>query len=167
MIIYNQTFYIQIKAEQEGVKAILKFDKETNDFSLSTNEKSRSGKNNAEYKIDVETATSEKIEATFTDIETGEVYVINTDELQASFAFLLPIGVIIGEALLAHLVAAGLAFTIAGITYVVATEIINDLQKKKDNHYAAKLKKDVLYIGASLLLSQAATHLASGKDGNI
>lgn len=131
-ILVNNDKKLQIKAELDGVKAILKFDKETYDLSLSTNEKSKkSGKNNTEYKIDVETATSEKIEATFTDSETGEEYVINTDELQASFAFLLPIGVVIGEALLAHLIAAGLAFTIAGVTYVVATEVIQDLQKRK------------------------------------
>ena len=152
-ILVNNDKKIQIKAERDGVKAILKFDKETYELSLSTNEKSKkTGKNNTEYKIDVETATSEQIEATFTDVESGEEYVVNTDELQASFAFLLPIGVVIGEALLAHLVAAGLAFTIAGISYVAATEVIKELQKKKDNHYAAKLKNDVLYIGNRVLV---------------
>ena len=39
-------------------------------------------------------------------------------------ATVLPLGVVIGETLLAHLVAVGLAITIGGITYAAATEII-------------------------------------------
>lgn len=164
-ILVNNSKKLQIKAERDGVKAILKFDKETNELSLNTNEKSnKSGKNNRDYKIDVKTATDEKIEATFIDIETGEEYSINTDELQASFAFLLPLGVVIGETLLAHLVAAGLAITIAGVTYAAATEVIEKLNKEKHNHYAAKLKSNVLYIGNNVSLSTAASLLKSGED---
>ena len=164
-ILVNNNKKLQIKAEQDGVKAILKLDKETNELSLNTNEKSnKSGKNEREYKIDVETATSEKIEATFIDLETGEEYSVNTDELQASIAFLIPLGVVIGEALLAHLVAAGLAITIAGMTYVVATEVIEKLNKENHNHYAAKLKNDKLYIGNNISLKAAGEFLKDGGD---
>lgn len=75
-----------------------------------------------------------------------------------------PLGVVIGETLLAHLVAAGLAITIAGVTYAAATEVIEKLNKEKHNHYAAKLKSNVLYIGNNVSLSTAASLLKSGDD---
>lgn len=175
---------IQIKTEQDGVEAVLNFDKETNEIilitneqplnfeenmqpqSLEVNEQSQSLEENEKvYKVDVETATSEKIVATFTDSETGEEYFVNTDQLQASIAFLVPIGVIIGEALLAHLVSAGLAIIIGGVTYAAATEVIKDLQKKKEyDHYVAKLDNNALFIGNNISLSTAASHLISGGD---
>lgn len=164
-ILVNNEKKLQIKTERDGIKAILKLDKETNQLSLNTNEKSKqSKKSERNYRIDIETATSEKIEAVFIDSETGEEYVINTDKLQASLAFLVPLGVVIGEALLAHLVAAGLAITIAGVTYVVASEIVDKLKKEKHNHYAAKLKNNVLYIADNISLAKATSLLKSGGD---
>lgn len=166
---------IQIKTEKDGIEAVLNFDKETNEILLITNEQPQNFEENIQpqsleenekvYKIDVETATSEKIVATFTDIETGEKYFVNTDQLQASIAFLVPIGVIIGEALLAHLVSAGLAIIIGGVTYAAATEVIKDLQKKKEyDHYVAKLDNNVLFIGNNISLSTAASQLITEGD---
>lgn len=117
-----------------------------------------------EYKVDVQQATEHGIVATFTDMNTGEKYEINTNELHASFAFLIPIAVVVGEALLEHLIAMGLAFVIAGVTYTLASEIVPTLRNKNYDHYAAYLKtKEGVYIGNPISLSEAISRL-NGKD---
>jgi hypothetical protein len=56
--------------------------------------------------------------------------VVNSNEAHASMAFLVPIGVVIGEALLSHLIAASAAIVIAGVTYTVASKVASTLRKK-------------------------------------
>lgn len=119
-----------------------------------------------DYKIEVETATEDKIEANFIDIETGEEYNVNSDNLQASFAFLIPLGVIIGEALLSHLIAIGLAVTIAGITYTAVKEVSSKLKKDKHKHYMAMITRGDLYIGNALSRSQAVSRIKSTDTKN-
>jgi hypothetical protein len=162
-ILVNNDKKIQIKTERDGIQGILKFDKETKEISLKTNEKSKNtGKNETKYKVEVDTATEEKIEATFINVETGEEYDVNTDELQASFAFLIPIGIVIGEALIAHLIAIGLALVISGVTYIAYTEFIK--KKRTYSHYMATRQSSGIFIGNGLSASKATSRLKSGGD---
>ncbi|MGP3610597.1 SAR2788 family putative toxin [Anoxybacteroides rupiense] len=116
----------------------LSLDKGTNEFTVTSIETDSQGNQvEKEYKVDVENATEDGIVATFTDMGTGEKYELNTNQLHASFAFLIPIGVIIGEALLEHLIAIGLATVIAGVTYTVASSVSETLRKKQYDHYPA------------------------------
>ncbi|WP_222124336.1 SAR2788 family putative toxin, partial [Bacillus pumilus] len=97
--------------------------KENMKLSLITDEISqKTGEKGKEYKVNIENATNEKIEATFTDTATNKKYEINSDEVTPSFVWFIPIGIVIGEALLAHLISIGLAVTISGVTYVAYSE---------------------------------------------
>lgn len=140
-------------------------DKDTREFTVKSVETDSEGNQvEKEYKVDVQQATEHGIVATFTDMNTGEKYEINTNELHASFAFLIPIAVVVGEALLEHLIAMGLAFVIAGVTYTLASEIVPTLRNKNYDHYAAYLKtKEGVYIGNPISLSEAISRL-NGKD---
>ena len=143
----------------------LSMDKDTREFTVKSVETDSEGNQvEKEYKVDVQQATEHGIVATFTDMNTGEKYEINTNELHASFAFLIPIAVVVGEALLEHLIAMGLAFVIAGVTYTLASEIVPTLRNKNYDHYAAYLKtKEGVYIGNPISLSEAISRL-NGKD---
>ncbi|MGJ7034601.1 SAR2788 family putative toxin [Anoxybacillus eryuanensis] len=143
----------------------LSMDKDTREFTVKSVETDSEGNQvEKEYKVDVQQATEYGIVATFTDMNTGEKYEINTNELHASFAFLIPIAVVVGEALLEHLIALGLAFVIAGVTYTLASEIVPTLRNKNYDHYAAYLKtKEGVYIGNPISLSEAISRL-NGKD---
>ena len=148
----------------------LSLDKGTNEFTVTSIETDSQGNQvEKEYKVDVENATEDGIVATFTDMGTGEKYELNTNELHASFAFLIPIGVIIGEALLEHLIAIGLAAVIAGVTYTVASSVSETLRKKQYDHYPAYIdkKKDRVMIGNKpLTLDKAASRLKGAPPYN-
>ncbi|CAG9610625.1 hypothetical protein [Pseudoneobacillus rhizosphaerae] len=115
--------------------------------------------------MNVETATEEKIEASFTDTTSGKVYTSNSDVFYADFVWMIPIGIIIGEALLAHLISIGLALVIARVTYTIATEVAEELKKRSGNHYPAILihGKGVMIGNKSISLNEAATRLIGPK----
>ncbi|PLR78720.1 hypothetical protein CU633_03980 [Bacillus sp. V3-13] len=139
----------------------LTLDHDTNEFTLSSIETDDNGNERVkEYKVLIENATEEGIVAKFVDAKTGEEYHVNTNELEASFAFLVPIGVVIGEALLAHLISIGLAIVIGGVTYTLASEIASKLKNKNYDHYAAYLNTSKgVYIGDPISFSTAVARL--------
>ncbi|MEC1625384.1 SAR2788 family putative toxin [Bacillus mojavensis] len=141
-------------------------DKEDATAIVTSVEKDENGKDiEKKYEVDIEEANGNDIVATFRDIDTDQVYNVNTKEAQASFAFLAPIAVVVGGALVEHLVAASLAMVIAGVTYTVYSEVSKKIKKqKKYYHYAATLNKGngKLYIGPALSQTQAVKRLKSG-----
>ncbi|MEC3608533.1 SAR2788 family putative toxin [Bacillus glycinifermentans] len=162
-IITNNERELVITAKKGGVKGIMTLDKENMEISLETDEISQdTGKKGKEYKVNIENATDEKIEATFIDTETNEKYEINSDEITASFVWFIPIGIAIGEALLAHLISIGLAVTISGVTYIAYSEFKK--RKRTYSHYMAVRKSKGLFIGNGLKRSAAVARLKRGDD---
>lgn len=146
----------KLKGEQENVEAILTMDKENQELTLATNEESKkTTKKERNYKVIINDIKNDSVVATFIDTETNEVYHIDQTKKEPSFAFLVPIGVVIGEWLLAQLIAAATAVTIGGIVYTVATEVAETLKKEKYNHYAAKIMQGKIWLGPALSLDQA------------
>ncbi|MGE1098579.1 SAR2788 family putative toxin [Bacillus altitudinis] len=162
-IIINNEEKLVIAAEKGGVKGVMTLDKKNMEFSLETDEFSEvTGEKGKEYKINVENATDDKIEGTFIDTETNEKYKINSDEITASFVWFIPVGIVIGEALLAHLISMGLAVTITGVTYVAYSEFKK--HKRTYSHYMAVRKSKGLFIGNGLKRSAAIARLKKGGD---
>ncbi|MRX70733.1 hypothetical protein GJU40_00930 [Bacillus lacus] len=100
--------------------------------------------NNNDYRLlnifnHVDYATDEELIATFIDTETGETYNVNSNEFKASLVWFIPLGVVLGEAIIAHLISAGLAVVIAGITYTDVKEVSEKLKKEKHDLYMAIL----------------------------
>lgn len=122
------------------------------------------------YQVDIHEADGDLLVATFTDKATGKKYEVDNTKAKSNFAFVIPIGIVIGEALVAHLLAASLAIVVAGVTYVAATEIASKLRKEKRyEHYAATLNKAKtgMYIGPSLTYKQAKSKLKKGDVWSI
>jgi hypothetical protein len=117
-----------------------------------------------EYAVELKEASEDKIVAVFKDTETNEEFVVNSNEAHASMAFLAPIGVVIGEALLSHLIAASAAVVIAGVTYTVASKVASKLRNKSYDHYAAVIRKGDVYIGNPISYSAAVARMKSGGD---
>ncbi|BCG60068.1 hypothetical protein PUR_34930 [Paenibacillus sp. URB8-2] len=141
----------------------MKLDKSTKKITLQTNEKSEvTNENKRTYNVVInDVKENGDIDAVFTDIETNESYKIEQDKLEASFVWLIPIGVVIGEWLISQLLAAGTAIVIAGVTYVVATEIAQSLRNKQYDHYEAKLMSGKVWIGNAIPLVDAAARLVN------
>ena len=86
----------------------------------------------------------------------------------------IPLGVIIGEALLNYLISLALTIVISGEVYALASEIVSELQKKKEyKHYMAILKDEQngifnikkLYIGPAIDTTKgAASALLTGVN---
>lgn len=147
----------------ENAKVSLSIDYETNDLKLTSYETNQNGNEQVkEYEVILESATDDGIIGSFIDISTGEKYDINTKELEASFAFLIPVGIVIGEALLAHLISIGLAVSISGVTYIAASEFLK--KKKTKSHYKAVRRDSGLFIGDGLSKAKAVSRLKGGKD---
>src|SRR5690606_35031521 len=155
---FNTKSENELESEFNSLEASMILDKETLQIRLITNEISAStGEEYREYDVVINAlGDNGDIQATFTDTETLEVYEVNQDELQASLVFLVPIGVVIGEILLAHLLAMALAVTIGGIAYAAWHEIANTLRNDPTyDHYAAELYLGKVYIGPALSFTQA------------
>ncbi|MEY8192392.1 SAR2788 family putative toxin [Peribacillus simplex] len=147
----------------ENARVSLSIDNENNDLKLISYETDHNGNEQVkEYEVILESATEDGIIGSFIDISTDEKYDFNTTELQASFAFLIPVGIIIGEALLAHLISIGLAVTISGVTYIAASEFLK--RNKTKNHYKAVRRDSGLFIGDGLSKAKAVSRLKGGND---
>lgn len=130
----------------------------------------KTNKENKDYKIQIDTLTNEEIIATFTDVETNETYNLNTNEVQAAFTFLAPLVLVIGENLLAHLIAAGLALTIASVIFVPYAEVSDKNRNDKYDHYAAYLDTSKgVFIGNPISLEVATERLrgTNVKENNV
>lgn len=158
---------LQATIEEENAVVQTTFDKESNEFLIISNEPNENGEMiEKTYRAIVEHATEDEIVATFIDTTTGETFNVNSNEFQASLAWFVPLGVVLGEALLAHLVASGTAFVLAGVTYTAVKEVSDKLKKKEHNHYMAKITKGDLFIGNPLTKSQAIDRLQSNDKKN-
>jgi hypothetical protein len=117
-----------------------------------------------EYDILLKHGDEESVKATFVDTETGEEFHYDSEELSASWAFLIPVGINIGRAALTALFAAGAAVTVGGVAYISYKEFKK--KKKTYDHYAAHVQKGKtdLFIGHGLSRKQAVSRLKSEKD---
>ncbi|MFP7473385.1 SAR2788 family putative toxin [Niallia taxi] len=163
----NKEITVEATVPEENAVVEASFDKINSEFTITSQEEDKDGNLvEKEYNVLIETATDEELIATFIDKETGEEYNVNTNEFKTSLVWLIPIGVVLGEALIAHLISAGLAVVIAGITYTAVKEVAKELKKKKHEHYMAVLTKGDLYIGNSLSKAQAVSRLKSSDKKN-
>ncbi|MFP3845777.1 SAR2788 family putative toxin [Priestia filamentosa] len=157
----SEESYSNLGEGEEVDSVVAEVDKDLSQLTIST---VVDGEKEKTYEVDVKEAYDDVFVADFTDTETNETISVNNEELQASFAFLVPIGVVIGESLAAHLIAASAAVVIAGATYYAATKVTSKLKRKDPKYYLAKLVKGKLYIGNSVTLSTAAKNLRAGGD---
>lgn len=142
------------------ITGTLTINKNLGKMTLITNEKSEvSTANLRTYDVVINEVNSlGDINATFTDLETNESYSIEQDKLQASFA--IPIGIVIGETLLAWLVGVGATLIIATETWVTVNEIRETLRQKNMNTTKPK-SWGKLYVGHSIDLAGAAHRLVN------
>lgn len=114
------------------------------------------------YKVTLVTnEQDETIAFEFTNVETGETYLQESQEgLTASFAPAIPIGISIGSALISHLIAAGTAITIGGATMVLFTKA---KRSKQFEHFKATISNGKLYIGGGVNYTSAVNWSKKGK----
>lgn len=114
-----------------------------------------------EYKVELTALSSDVVKGNFTDVETGETYDLDSTEGQASFVFLIPVGIVMTEAALTALYATGAMIIVGGAAYVGANKA---KKSKKYNHFKATVKGGSVYIGAGLSRSKAVAWFKKGKD---
>lgn len=148
-------------------KVTLTLEHETNEIKIKSIETDQTGREiTNEYDVVIENATQESgIQAKFIDTITGEEYEIDSEEIEASVVwFAIPIGVAIGEALLAHLISIGLATVIAGVTYIAISEFLK--RPKSYNHYKALIDKEtkMLWVSDGISKASAVLRLKAGQS---
>jgi len=153
---------LEVEDNELNINAALNKEEDTITV-ISTENADTNNEVKKEYKVEISEATEDVFIATFTDIETGEQYVVDNTKTKAS-AVVLPIAVVLGGALVSHLIAISAAMVIAGVTYYVATKVISRLKRSDPYHYMAKLRSGKLWIGNSVSQSRAAAHLRAGGD---
>ncbi|GLF84019.1 SAR2788 family putative toxin [Bacillus sp. FSL L8-0215] len=155
-----------ISQEQDGVTGILTLNKKTTEISYQTEEIGSEGeKVSKDYEVDLQTLLNDNLDVTFKDTKDDKKYEVNSEDIQASFAFVIPIGIAIGAVLLEHLLALGLAVTVVGVTYIAYSEFIKR-KDNKHNHFIAYRDKDKphLFIGKGVSRANAVKRLAQKKD---
>lgn len=179
-IVADNADQLTLKGTKNGASLILTQDKETlkismtgdaglfkensaQSFSTNANNSSETTSPPANYNVEINDVKNDKeIDATFTNIETGEsvdTLHTTTGEVTPQLVFLVPLGVIIGEALLASLIATAVAIEFGGIAYATISAVKDRVKNDKYDHYAAKIVQGNVWIGPSLSLAQATARL--------
>ncbi|EDH3593776.1 hypothetical protein GCV60_10560 [Listeria monocytogenes] len=115
--------------------------------------------------IDESSVDEEPLEIEIIELSTGEVF--EAEELEGELsAVAIPLGIpIVWSALLA-LIKACLVVIASGMTFIAAKSVATSIlkNKKKKNHYYARIKGGVLYIGPGATEAQALAWLRKGQS---
>lgn len=188
-ILENNDQVIKLKTTIDGVVGILTQDQDTLEITLDTidtnisvsslalsNEKGFNIASNEikRYELTLNDSPGKSSEdnysTTYQDVNTGEEFTVNSDSYENSgspgtvtpfLVWLLPIGAIIGEILISHLLAMATAVIIGSITWAVAEAVTTKLREEKHDHYAARIMQQQVWIGPSISLAVAKARLIS------
>ncbi|WAM37547.1 hypothetical protein [Caldicellulosiruptor acetigenus] len=149
------------EAEYEGYKYIATFDKDTNEIKLkvkplNTKKFDKSLDNSSlneekNFSVKVEYFDGENLKAKLIDEKTNEEYNIgDSDTVTAQFAIALPIAVELLEALISALLAISEAIVIVGVTYIVASRVLEKIKNSSYDYYMAIIRNDNVYIGPAI-----------------
>lgn len=152
---------LEAHLETEQIKAALAFDKGSRDFSFRVSQWQSSGWQTTNYRMDLLHSQDGHVIADVVEEQSGVTFRIDSGTLKASVLF-VPLAVVVGELLLAHVLLASTVVVIAGVTYIAASEVANTLRNRQREFYAAILDtKKGLFIGDPLTLAQASARLNS------
>jgi hypothetical protein len=155
----------QVSIERDGLRASATMDKTSRDIRMTVAEKINGKWQQKQYDVDVLHALHGQMRAELHEVRTGRLIPLDSNQLKASF-LIIPAIVIVGELLLAHLIALSLAVVIAGVTYVALSQAADSLRKRNHEHYAAYLDtKRGVFIGEPLSRNAAALRLRSTANG--
>lgn len=77
----------------------------------------------------------------------------------------MPLAVILGQALINFLIATTITVVIAGVTYILHSAVVNDLNRQRQfRHFRAMIIVGNLGIGNGLTPAQAGTRTSQGHD---
>ncbi|MBY0202686.1 hypothetical protein [Paenibacillus cucumis (ex Kampfer et al. 2016)] len=141
------------------ITGTMTIDKNVKSMTLVTNEKSEiSSANQRTYDVNIHEINSlGDIHATFTDLETNQTYTIEQDKFQASFA--IQLGIIVGEKVIAGLLAIGAILIVTNETWASVIEIRETLRQKNHEYYQANIMGGQLYVGPAIDLASASARL--------
>ena len=166
-LVQNDYNYGEAYAIFGNLKSTIKWNKKTNEVEFEVeNLKSRSILDKSTFDIEI----NEEFEPVGVLEYNGEKYDLETTDINQNARVVLALPAIVGSALVSALIAASATVIIAGVTYVLATEIASTLRKKQPKHYQAairyskKLKRNELFIGDSLGETGASGRLKAGND---
>lgn len=114
-----------------------------------------------EYQIQLSELSDESMTGKAVDVESGEIFNLDSSEGTASLAFVIPAGITMTKAVLSALYTTGAMIIAGGAAYVVATKA---KKSKKYNHFKAIRKNGSVYVGGGLSRSKAISRMKSKKD---
>ncbi|CEK40090.1 hypothetical protein [Paraclostridium sordellii] len=166
-LIQNNDEFGEAYAVLNNLKHTIKWNKKTNEVFFTVEDlRTRGNIENSSFNIEINEDFKPMGTIKYND-EEHSVQNIDTN-MDARFVAALP--VIVGSALITALIQASATVIVAGVTYVLATEIASALRKKNYKHYQAtvkyssKLKRNDLFIGNALGETGASGRLKAGND---
>ncbi|WP_375090035.1 SAR2788 family putative toxin [Peribacillus sp. RS7] len=152
----GETGYIKVEVEP-GAEFIKLYTEEINELGELEKKEYQVPLNELEYS----TFDNEIVDVTIIDTNSGEEFNYNSEEGNASLAFLIPLGIAMSPAVLTALFHTGAMIIVGGSAFVIATQAKKD---KKYIHFQATVKSGGVYIGKGLSKSAAISRMKSKKD---
>lgn len=163
-VIRNNNKFAELEVTKDGTTVNLTLDKETYETKLIASErKFLFFKDNKEFDVEIGTLDENSIDAIIKD-NNHEYKISSENKLKASFV--IPLIMILGEAILKALLGLGLLLVAGGITYAIATakEIVEELSNQNSRYYFAKLVNRQVHIGPACNKLEAAAFINAGGD---
>lgn len=172
-VLKNNDDIVSVKGKEGSTTVIMTYDKNTSDVTMESIENDsdmkKAIKDRNSFNLQLDPENIESFEVSNTVEYQGKSYDLEktpdySEYRQARGAAAIPLAVALGGSLLKWIISQFASIVIAGITYVVASAVISDLQKKNYDHFLASLRSGKLYIGNSITYASATARLKSGGD---
>lgn len=169
-IIEDNEEKVTVTGREKNTIVTITYDKNTSDVTMISEELNLNTKkilteeNNFNIQIDQNDLENFEIDSTIEyqgknyDLEKTPNF---SEYKQARFAVAVPLAVALGESVIIWIITQFASIVIAGVTYVLATGIIEKIKNKQYDHYQAELKDNNLYIGNSITFETATARLLS------
>ncbi|MDM5214216.1 hypothetical protein QUF94_22720 [Peribacillus sp. NJ4] len=118
-----------------------------------------------EYKVVIEKLDEYGMQATYTSMETGEIFIYDSSVATPTVLFAIPWGITLSAKAISVLYAAGAVLLVGTVAYIEVNNFINK-EKKRYNHYVATVdkKSKKLFIGSGLSKTSAVNRLKSKNN---
>lgn len=153
--------------DEDGSKYLMTFDKVTRAIELEVMDAATvqgrtlaSVSTSEKYSVNVEDA--DPVAGVVSGISfSSEGQAKSDDTMSPNFAFLIPLGIPIAEALVQALLALALAYVIGGVAWIVISEAAAAIKSQNTyQYYAAEIRYDQLLVGPAIPIAQARLELS-------
>jgi len=162
-IVRDDAAFTEIVTKYEGDEYRGILDRSTGNITIEVTGKD---KERHSYEVQVENADGSSFSAVLKDKKDKREYRLGKDKkkVRAQFVIALPIAIGLIDALVMALLAASATIVIAGVTYYVASKVIENVKRSSYDYFMAVIRNNDVYIGPAIDYSTAFTRVYGNGD---